>query len=132
MDRAAAIEALEEIENGMCRVKDSGDIWQDKLVYALCQAARLLLTDAVKRERMRYDWEFAADKSEVGRNCKRLQKEARLSTVELAERAGIARNGVQLLESGRVNPGVESVLLICQALGCTPNELLAASEEGKG
>lgn len=132
MDRTAAIEALEEIENGMCRVKDSGDIWQDKLVYALCQAARLLLTDAVKRERKRYDWKFAADKSEIGKNCKRLRKEAGVSALELAERAGIARNSVRLLESGRVNPGIESVLLICQALGCTPNELFAASEGGDG
>lgn len=48
MEREAAIEALEAIENGMCRVKDSGDIWQDKLVYALCQAVRLLLIDKIK------------------------------------------------------------------------------------
>lgn len=48
MEREAAIEALEAIENGMCRVKDCGDIWQDKLVYALCQATRLLLLDKLR------------------------------------------------------------------------------------
>lgn len=50
MNRAAAIEALKEIEDGMCRIKSSGDIWQDKLVYALCQAVRLLLIDRIKEE----------------------------------------------------------------------------------
>lgn len=48
MEREAAIEALEAIEDGMCRVKYGGDIWQDKLVYALCQAVRLLLADKLK------------------------------------------------------------------------------------
>ncbi len=50
MDRATAIEALEAVENGMCRIKHGGEIWQDELVYALCQAVRLLLTDAVRKE----------------------------------------------------------------------------------
>lgn len=37
------IEALDAIETGMCRIKESRDIWQNDLVYALCQAVRLLL-----------------------------------------------------------------------------------------
>ena len=39
----AMLEALEEIENGMCR-------WQNSLVYALCQAVRLLLIDKIKEK----------------------------------------------------------------------------------
>lgn len=130
MEREAAIEALEAIENGMCRVRDSGDIWQDKLVYALCQASRLLLTDAVKQERRkkRYDWAFATDKSEVGENCKQLRKRLGMTAAELSERAGIATNAVYLLESGKCNTGLESLLLIGQALGCTPNDLLSVPE----
>lgn len=41
-------EALDAIETGMCRIKESRGIWQDELVYALCQAVRLLLTKEVK------------------------------------------------------------------------------------
>ena len=45
------IEALDAIETGMCKVKESRDIWQNDLVYALCQAVRLLLTEDVKHGR---------------------------------------------------------------------------------
>ena len=47
----AMLEALEEIENGMCRIKESRDIWQNNLIYVLCQAVRLLLIDKIKGER---------------------------------------------------------------------------------
>ena len=49
----AMLEALEEIENGMCRIKERRSIWQNSLVYALCQAVRLLLID--KRSRRNKD-----------------------------------------------------------------------------
>lgn len=48
-NKAALLEALEEIENGMCKIKTGGDIWQNELVYALCQAVRLLVTEEVKK-----------------------------------------------------------------------------------
>lgn len=41
-------EALDAIETGMCRVKESRGIWQNDLVYALCQAARLLLMEELR------------------------------------------------------------------------------------
>lgn len=47
----AMLEALEEIENGMCRIKERRSIWQNSLVYALCQAVRLLLIDKIKEWR---------------------------------------------------------------------------------
>lgn len=47
----AMLEALEEIENGMCRIKERRSIWQNSLVYALCQAVRLLLIDKIKEKR---------------------------------------------------------------------------------
>lgn len=46
--REELMEALDAIETGMCRVKESRDIWQNELVYALCQAVRLLLTEEIK------------------------------------------------------------------------------------
>lgn len=49
--REELVETLDAIETGMCRVKESRDIWQDELVYALCQAVRLLLTEEIKHGR---------------------------------------------------------------------------------
>lgn len=45
--REDLMEALDAIETGMCRVKESRDIWQNELVYALCQGVRLLLMEDV-------------------------------------------------------------------------------------
>ncbi len=42
------LEALDAIETGMCRIKESRDIWQNDLVYALCQSVRLLLLKEIK------------------------------------------------------------------------------------
>ena len=47
----ALLEALDAIETGMCRIKESRDIWQNDLVYALCQAVRLLLTEELRKEK---------------------------------------------------------------------------------
>lgn len=50
-DRAAIVETLDAIEDGMIRIKDSRDIWQNDLIYALCQGVRLLLMDKIKEKR---------------------------------------------------------------------------------
>lgn len=50
-NKDAMLEALEEIENGMCRIKERRSIWQNSLVYAPCQAVRLLLMDKIKEGR---------------------------------------------------------------------------------
>lgn len=47
--REDLVEALDAIETGMCRIKESRDIWQNDLVYALCQGVRLLLLKEIKR-----------------------------------------------------------------------------------
>ena len=46
--REDLVEALDAIETGMCRIKESRDIWQNDLVYALCQGVRLLLLKEIK------------------------------------------------------------------------------------
>lgn len=46
--REDLMEALDAIETGMCRIKESRGIWQNDLVYALCQAVRMLLLDELK------------------------------------------------------------------------------------
>lgn len=47
--REQMVEALNEIEDGMCQVKIEQDIWQNRLIYALCQGVRLLLIRAIKK-----------------------------------------------------------------------------------
>ena len=47
------LEALDAIETGMCRIKESQDIWQNDLVYSLCQAVRLLLLEELRKENRR-------------------------------------------------------------------------------
>ena len=43
------VEALDAIETGMCRIKESREIWQNDLVYSLCQGVRLLLMDEIRK-----------------------------------------------------------------------------------
>jgi hypothetical protein len=45
------MEALDAIETGMCRIKENRDIWQNELVYSLCQAVRLLLMEELRHGR---------------------------------------------------------------------------------
>lgn len=49
--REDLVEALDAIETGMCRIKERRSIWQNSLIYALCQAVRLLLMDKIKEGR---------------------------------------------------------------------------------
>jgi len=47
-ERERIIEVLDAIENGMCKVAETRDIWQNDLVYALCEGERILLTARLK------------------------------------------------------------------------------------
>lgn len=47
--RSDMVEALDAIETGMTRLATSRDIWQNDLLYTLCQGVRLLLEDRVKK-----------------------------------------------------------------------------------
>ena len=48
--KEAMLEALEDIENGMCLIKERRSVWQNSLIYVLCQAVRLLLIDKIKEK----------------------------------------------------------------------------------
>ena len=45
------VEALDAIETGMCRIKESRGIWQKEIVKALYQGVRLLLTEELRKEK---------------------------------------------------------------------------------
>lgn len=49
MQREAVIEVIDALENGMSKVAETSDIWQDRLIYTLCQGVRLLLLDSIKK-----------------------------------------------------------------------------------
>lgn len=48
MNRVDGMEALEAVENGMIKLGQSRDIWQNDVVYAALAGVRLLLLDALK------------------------------------------------------------------------------------
>ncbi len=49
MNRSDALEVLDAVENGMIKLGQSRDIWQNDLVYTALQGVRLLLLDAIKK-----------------------------------------------------------------------------------
>lgn len=65
----------------------------------------------------------------VGKNMKRLRKEAALTLDVLAERSGVSKAMLSQIEAERVNPTVATVWKIAQGLGVEINELLAGSAE---
>ena len=46
--RSDMVEALDAIETGMTKVAIDRDIWQNDLIYVLCQGVRLLLEDRIR------------------------------------------------------------------------------------
>lgn len=50
MRREEAIEVIDELENGMVCIGENNNIWQNRLIYALCQGVRLLLLDKIKKD----------------------------------------------------------------------------------
>lgn len=69
----------------------------------------------------------------MGRNLK--MKEARLalglSQDELAKRAGVSRQTVNMIERGDFNPSISLALSICWSLGKTLDELFWKEKEGE-
>lgn len=45
------IQDLTNMEDAMSRVADRSDIWQDRLIYAICKAVYDLLKWAIRRDR---------------------------------------------------------------------------------
>ena len=66
-----------------------------------------------------------SDAAVVGRNVRRLRTERHLSLGALADRAGLAKQTLANLESGRGNPTIETLLAVARALGVGATWLLA-------
>jgi transcriptional regulator with XRE-family HTH domain len=62
---------------------------------------------------------------EFGRRVREARRKLRLSQEELGERAGLHRTYIGHVERGEVNPSFKNVLLIAQALGVDPGDLIS-------
>lgn len=55
MNRVDGMEALDAVENGMIKLGQNRDIWQNDVVYAALAGVRLLLLDALKDKALEDD-----------------------------------------------------------------------------
>ena len=55
MNRVDGMEVLDAVENGMIKLWQSRDIWQNDVVYAALAGVRLLLLDALKDKALEDD-----------------------------------------------------------------------------
>lgn len=65
----------------------------------------------------------------IGANLKRERQRAGLPLVELARRAGVARQTLTALEAGAGNPTIDTLYAIADTLGVTLGSLLAEPED---
>lgn len=42
------VECAEELENGMIKIQNTRDIWQNDLIYWLCKSVKILLEDRIR------------------------------------------------------------------------------------
>lgn len=61
---------------------------------------------------------------QMGRRLKKLREEQDMSRAELAERAGISREYVRLLEAGHYDPTVGTLQKLAKACGVSVIDLL--------
>lgn len=57
--------------------------------------------------------------------------ELNISQTELANRAGVTRQTIGLIESGEFNPSIKLCTAICKALGVTLNDLFWEENENE-
>ena len=55
--------------------------------------------------------------------------ELNMSQTELAERAGVTRQTIGLIEAGEFNPSLKLCIAICRALGVTLDDIFWEEEE---
>ena len=68
----------------------------------------------------------------LGEEIRRAREAAGLTQEALADRAGIHRTYVSLVERDKKSPTVAMLLRICHAIGVRPSTIVAAIEGGTG
>lgn len=63
-------------------------------------------------------------------HLKRERERAEISQAELAKKAGVAQQTISAIETGeRRNPGIETMRLLAEALGCRLTDLCGPDDE---
>ncbi len=70
--------------------------------------------------------------SRLAKNLKKRAKELDLTDAEVARRTGLPARRYGHYATGYREPNLDTLLVICEALDSTPNELLGWPETGKG
>lgn len=65
----------------------------------------------------------------VGTNFMRLRKARGLTQEQVSEASGFGQNYISSLERGRRNPTVITLLLLAEAVGATPRDLVSSTDE---
>jgi transcriptional regulator with XRE-family HTH domain len=65
----------------------------------------------------------------VGTNFMRLRKARGLTQEQVAEASGYGQNYISSLERGRRNPTVITLLLLADAVGAMPRDLVSPTDE---
>ena len=63
-----------------------------------------------------------------GKYLKEYREKNSFSQAELAEMVGTSQQMIAYFENDLRNPNATTLILICQALDCTPNDLLGFNE----
>jgi transcriptional regulator with XRE-family HTH domain len=63
-----------------------------------------------------------------GQSVRALRVQQGMTQEQLGLRAGLDRTYISLLELGQSSPTLDSIILICSALGCSFSQLAAATE----
>lgn len=65
----------------------------------------------------------------IGHNIKRLREAKGFNQRELGEIMKVNPTYISALETGRINPGFETMRNLSDALDCTPNDLFGITRE---
>lgn len=69
-------------------------------------------------------WHTTMTPRQMGRRLQKLREAQKLSRHEVAQRAGLSREGVRLIEAGRIDPTLGTLTRLAKALGVTLVELV--------
>ena len=75
----------------------------------------------------RYDWQQEAEMRNLKLKFRRIEME--MSQTKLAEKVGVTRQTIGLIEAGDFNPSLRLCIAICRALDTTLNDLFWEDNE---
>ena len=68
------------------------------------------------------------DLYKIGNSLQKIRKKTGLTQEEVAEGAGISSRTYADIERGSVNPRIETLLMICETLHITPDDVLTSGK----